>query len=41
MGIALPKGETELAQAVQQALDELKADGTYDQIYEKWFGKKP
>ncbi|PZN10568.1 MAG: basic amino acid ABC transporter substrate-binding protein [Bacillota bacterium] len=41
MGIALPKGETELVQAVQQALDELKADGTYDRIYEKWFGKKP
>ncbi|PZN07985.1 MAG: basic amino acid ABC transporter substrate-binding protein [Bacillota bacterium] len=41
VGIALPKGETELVQAVQQALDELKADGTYDQIYEKWFGKKP
>ncbi|PZN09118.1 MAG: basic amino acid ABC transporter substrate-binding protein [Bacillota bacterium] len=41
MGIAVPKGETELVQALQQALDELKADGTYDQIYEKWFGKKP
>ena len=41
MGIALPKGETELVEAIQKALDELKADGTYDRIYEKWFGKKP
>ncbi|ADU51680.1 extracellular solute-binding protein family 3 [Thermaerobacter marianensis DSM 12885] len=38
VGIALPKGEDELVQAVQQALDQLKQDGTYDQIYAKWFG---
>ena len=38
VGIAVAKGNDELVQAIQQALDELKADGTYDQIYAKWFG---
>lgn len=38
VGIAVPKGEDELVQAIQQALDELKQDGTYDRIYAKWFG---
>lgn len=38
VGIAVPKGEDELVQAIQQALDELKQDGTYDRIYTKWFG---
>lgn len=35
IGIVLPKGETELVKAVRKALDELKADGTCDEIYEK------
>jgi len=38
VGIAVPKGEKELADAIQKALDGLHSDGTYDQIYSKWFG---
>jgi polar amino acid transport system substrate-binding protein len=40
-GIAFRKDETELREAVNDALKEIKANGEYDQIYEKWFGKKP
>lgn len=39
-GIAFPKG-SELVPVVNKALKELKANGTYDQLYETWFGKKP
>ncbi|QIA27439.1 basic amino acid ABC transporter substrate-binding protein [Thermaerobacter sp. PB12/4term] len=38
VGIAVAKGHEDLVQAIQKALDELKQDGTYDQIYTKWFG---
>ncbi|EKP95527.1 amino acid ABC transporter substrate-binding protein, PAAT family [Thermaerobacter subterraneus DSM 13965] len=38
VGIAVAKGNEDLVQAIQKALDELKQDGTYDQIYAKWFG---
>ena len=38
-GIAFPKG-SELVPVVNQALSEIQANGTYDQIYEKWFGKR-
>ncbi len=34
-GIALPKGSENL-EAINTALAELKADGTYDALYEKW-----
>jgi lysine-arginine-ornithine-binding protein len=40
-GIAFRKNDTELRDAVNKILEEIKADGEYDQIYEKWFGKKP
>lgn len=40
-GIATAKKNTELAQKIDKALDELKKNGEYDKIYEKWFGKKP
>ncbi len=40
-GIAFRKNDTELRDAVNKILVEIKADGEYDQIYEKWFGKKP
>jgi glutamine transport system substrate-binding protein len=40
VGIAFPKG-SELVGQVNQALKKLKADGRYDAIYKKWFGKLP
>ncbi len=39
-GIAFPKG-SELTAKVNGALANMKADGRYDAIYEKWFGTKP
>ncbi|MFY0543593.1 transporter substrate-binding domain-containing protein [Brevibacillus sp. H7] len=38
--IAFPKG-SELRQKVDAALEKLMQNGTYDQLYEKWFGEKP
>uniref|UniRef100_UPI00333E1E13 glutamine ABC transporter substrate-binding protein GlnH n=1 Tax=Castellaniella defragrans TaxID=75697 RepID=UPI00333E1E13 len=38
-GIAFPKG-SELVPVVNKALAELQADGTYDKLYETWFGQK-
>ncbi|HLR02891.1 MAG TPA: transporter substrate-binding domain-containing protein [Virgibacillus sp.] len=40
-GIAMAKGQEDLVEAVNEALETLKEDGTYDEIYEKWFGEKP
>lgn len=40
-GIATAKKNTELAQKIDKALEELKKSGEYAKIYEKWFGKKP
>jgi len=39
-GIAFPKG-SELRDVVDEELQGMMDDGTYDAIYEKWFGKKP
>lgn len=39
-GIGIKQGNTELLDAINQALADIKADGTYDTIYTKWFGKK-
>lgn len=39
-GIAFPKG-SDLTVKVNGALANMKADGRYDAIYEKWFGTKP
>ncbi len=39
-GIAFPKN-SELVPVVNQALKDIRADGTYDKIYQKWFGKQP
>lgn len=38
-GIAAKKGNTELIEKLQNALDELSADGTAAEISEKWFGE--
>lgn len=40
-GIAVKKDNTEMIEKVNKALDEIKQNGEYDKIYEKWFGKKP
>lgn len=37
-GIAVNKERTDLLEALNIALDRVKSDGTYDQIYNKWFG---
>lgn len=39
-GIGFPKG-SDLTSRVNEALANMKADGRYDAIYEKWFGTKP
>ena len=39
-GIAVAKKNTELAGKVNKALETLKANGEYDKLYQKWFGKK-
>ena len=39
-GIAFPEG-SDLVDPVNEALDEIKKDGTYAKIYEKWIGQKP
>ncbi len=40
-GIAVPEGNPEVLSAINDALLTLAQNGTYDQIYEKWFGVKP
>lgn len=39
-GIAIAKKNTQLVEKINKALDELKKNGEYDKIHEKWFGKK-
>lgn len=39
LGIAVRKGNTELQQQFNSALDKVKQNGTYDAIYNKWFQK--
>jgi len=40
-GFAFEKGNDALIEAVNGALDEVKQDGTYDEIFEKWVGSDP
>jgi polar amino acid transport system substrate-binding protein len=40
-GFAFQKGSTELEDAVNGALDDVKADGTYDKIFTKYLGNQP
>jgi polar amino acid transport system substrate-binding protein len=37
MGIAVRKGNPQLVKAINQALDRIVENGTYDQISQKWF----
>ena len=39
LGIAFAKDTPELLEAVNEALAEIIDDGTYDEIFAKWFGK--
>lgn len=39
LGIAVRQGNTELQQKFNAALDKVKKDGTYENIYNKWFQK--
>jgi polar amino acid transport system substrate-binding protein len=40
-GFGVSKDNPELLAAINEALAELKADGTYNEIYQKWFGVAP
>ncbi|WP_392551181.1 lysine/arginine/ornithine ABC transporter substrate-binding protein [Orbus wheelerorum] len=40
LAIAVRKGNSELLSQLNQALATIKADGSYDTIYKKWFEKK-
>jgi polar amino acid transport system substrate-binding protein len=40
-GFGVSKDNPELLAAINEALAELKADGTYNDIYQKWFGVAP
>jgi polar amino acid transport system substrate-binding protein len=39
-GIAVKKGNSALMAGINEALKEIKKDGTYDRLYKKYFGKK-
>lgn len=38
-GIAVNKGQEEFLKSLNEALTEIKSNGTYDQIYDKWFAE--
>lgn len=40
-GIAVSKGDAEFVTAINDLLKEIKQNGEYDKIYEKWIGEKP
>lgn len=40
-GIAVRKNNPEFLKAIDDALAKIKADGTYNQIFKKWFGEEP
>ncbi|MCW4459516.1 transporter substrate-binding domain-containing protein [Microbacterium sp. MPKO10] len=40
-GIAIAQGNENLVAAIDDALATLKENGTYDELYEKWFGEAP
>ncbi|MDN4493582.1 transporter substrate-binding domain-containing protein [Ureibacillus aquaedulcis] len=39
--VAVKKGNTELVEALNTALEEMKEDGTYEEIFMKWFEEAP
>lgn len=38
-GIGIRKGDKKLLEKINNTLDEMKKDGSYDEIYKKWFGE--
>ena len=40
-GFGVRKGNTALLQAINETIAASRTDGSYDRIYEKWFGKAP
>jgi polar amino acid transport system substrate-binding protein len=40
-GIGMKKGNTKLASVVDEVIEAAKKDGTYNNIYKKWFGTEP
>ncbi|MCL9659301.1 glutamate ABC transporter substrate-binding protein [Paenibacillus hunanensis] len=40
-GIAVKKGQTALVEAINKGLTDMKADGSYNELYKKWIGKEP
>ena len=41
-GFGMKKGTSqELQKVVDQVIEQARSDGTYDRLYEKWFGAKP
>jgi polar amino acid transport system substrate-binding protein len=40
-GFGVRKGNKALLQAINETIATARADGTYDRIYEKWFGQAP
>ncbi len=40
-GIAVQKGATDLTKEINDLLKEIKENGEYDKLYEKWIGEKP
>lgn len=41
IGMAVNKGNNDFIEKVNAALIEMKEDGTYNEIYKKWFGTEP
>jgi polar amino acid transport system substrate-binding protein len=40
-GFGVRKGNTALLQVINETISTSRTDGTYDRIYEKWFGQAP
>ncbi|MNC68366.1 putative ABC transporter arginine-binding protein 2 precursor [compost metagenome] len=40
-GVALRQDNVELRDAMNKALADMKADGTYDTLFQKWFNETP
>ncbi|AEN08514.1 MULTISPECIES: ABC transporter substrate-binding protein [unclassified Streptomyces] len=40
-GFSVKKGNTELKAAIDKAITDARADGTYDKLYEQWIGPLP
>ncbi|MDP4099443.1 transporter substrate-binding domain-containing protein [Paenibacillus sp. P96] len=40
-GVAIRQDNPELKEAMNKALADMKADGSYDEIFKKWFGEAP